>query len=470
LDTRIQWERRGITLLCAALVEPDGADEASPPSRALEGVIDKLQTFGGRVEDVTPTSVVASFGVDPVEDAPRRAAHAAMVIHKRAARTREDKSRTPGVKIGIHVAQVLMGRSASRVDIDAEAKRAQWAVLDQLLQTIGTDETVASAAAASFLERRFELVPLDVGAQSVDRPHRFTGQERRGLGLWGAMTKFVGRHDEFEVLRVRLAAAGHGQGQLVAVVGEPGVGKSRLFWEFTHSHHVHGWLVLEAGAVPYGKTTPYLPVIDLLKTYCGIGDRDDQRAIREKVTGKLLSLDPAFEGALPAFLTLLDVPVDDRAWQALDPAGRRRRTLDAVKRFLLRESQVQPLALVFEDLQWIDGGTQAVLDSLAESLPGVRLLLLGSYRPEYAHGWGSKAYYTQLRIDPLQREGAELLLETLLGTDPGLGPLKQLLIERTEGNPLFVEESVRALVETGALTGARGDYQLAPARERRAHR
>jgi hypothetical protein len=181
-----------------------------------------------------------------------------------------------------------------------------------------------------FLERRFELVPLDVGAQSVDRPYRFTGQERRGLGLWGAMTRFVGRHDEIEVLRGRVAAAGNGQGQLVAVVGEPGVGKSRLFWEFTHSPHVAGWLVLESGAVPYGKTTPYLPVIELLKTYCGIGDRDDQRAIREKVTGKLLSLDPAFEVALPAFLTLLDVPVDDLAWQALDPAGRRRRTVDAV--------------------------------------------------------------------------------------------------------------------------------------------
>ncbi|HLQ21931.1 MAG TPA: AAA family ATPase, partial [Gemmatimonadales bacterium] len=212
--------------------------------------------------------------------------------------------------------------------------------------------------------------------------------------------------------------------------------------------------------MPYGRTTPYLPVIDLLKAYCGIGDRDDRRAIREKVTGKLLSLDPAFEVALPAFLTLLDLPVDDQAWQALDPAGRRRRTLDAVKRFLLRESQLQPLVLVFEDLQWIDGGTQAVLDSLAESLPGVRLLLLGSYRPEYAHGWGSKAYYTQLRIDPLPRESAEVLLEVLLGSDPGLDTLKRLLIQRTEGNPLFLEESVRTLVETGALTGARGDYRL----------
>jgi DNA-binding NtrC family response regulator/tetratricopeptide (TPR) repeat protein len=460
--TRIQWDHRGITLLRAELVEPAGVEARSDTSRVLEDVIDKLQTFGGRVEELTPTGVVASFGVDRVDDGPRRAAHAAMVIHKGAARAREGTSRMPGVKIGLHVAQLLVGRSASRIDIDADAKRAHWPVLDQLLQTIAPDETGASAAAAPFLERRFELVPIEGGAGG-DQPYRLTGQERRGLGLWGAMTQFVGRREELEVLRGRLAAAEHGQGQFVAVVGEPGVGKSRLLWEFNHSAHVAGWLVVESGAVPYGKTTPYLPVIGLLKVYCGIAERDDQHVIREKLTGKLVALDREFEIALPAFLTLLDLPVDDRAWQALDPAGRRRRTLDALKRFLLRESQVQPLALVFEDLHWIDGETQALLEGLIESLPGARLLLLVSHRSEYAHDWGCSTSYTQLRIDPLPREGAEELLEGLLGTDPGLGPLKRLLIERTEGNPLFVEESVRALVETGAVTGTRGAYQ--PARD-----
>src|SRR6185437_5905240 len=225
------------------------------------------------------------------------------------------------------------------------------------------------------------------------------------------------------------AAAEHGQGQFVTVVGEPGVGKSRLCWEFTNSAHAAGWLALEAGAVPYGKTTPYLPAIDLLKAYCGIGERDDQRTVREKVTGRLLALDRAFEVALPAFLTLLDLPVEDRAWQALDPVGRRRRTLDALKRLLLRESQVQPLAVVFEDLHWIDGETQALLESLIESLAGARLLLLVSHRSEYAHDWGCSTSYTQLQIDPLPREGAEELLEVLLGSDPSLDPLKRLLIE-----------------------------------------
>jgi transcriptional regulator with AAA-type ATPase domain/tetratricopeptide (TPR) repeat protein len=457
--THVEWERRGITLLRAALNEPEGVDAWSQTSRALNLVIDKLQTFGGRIEELTPTGLLASFGVDPLDEAPRHAAHAALAIHKGAARADERTSPAPGIKIGIHVAQFLVGRSETRIDIDAEAKRAQWSVLGQLLQIIETNETVASADAAPFLERRFELIPIDVGDRRADQPYRLTGQERRGLGLWGAMTQFVGRHDEIEGLRGRLAGAGSGHGQLVAIVGEPGVGKSRLIWEFTHSSHVDGWLVLQAGAVPYGKTTAYLPAIDLLKAYCGIGDRDDRRAIREKVTGKLLALDPAFEFALPAFLTLLDLPVDDRAWQALDPAGRRRRTLDALKGLLIRESQVQPLVLVFEDLHWIDGETQALLDGLVESLPTARVLLLVNYRPEYQHGWVSKTYYSQLRLDALPPESAGELLSALLGDDPALEPLKRLLVRR--GNPFFIEESIRTLVETGALTRERGAYRLA---------
>jgi len=458
---RIQWEHRGITLLRADIVELAGIEAWSDTSRVLEGLIDKLQTFGGRVEELTPTGIVASFGVDRVDDAPRRAAHTAMVIHKRAERPREDKSRTPRVKIGIHVAQVLVGRSERRIDIDAEAKRAQWPVLDQLLQTVEPDETVASAAAAPFLERRFELVPIDGGQGGSGQPYRLTGQERRGLGLWGAMTKFVGRHDEIEVLRGRLDAAAHGQGQFVAVVGEPGVGKSRLFWEFTHAHHVHGWRVLEAGAVPYGQTTAYLPVIELLKAYFHIEGRAETRTIREKVTGKVLSLDRALEPSLSALLSLLEVPVEDEAWGRLDPPQRRGRTLDAVRRLLLQESQVQPLILLFEDLHWIDAETRALLDCLVESLPTARLLLLTSYRPEYRHLWGNKTCYWQLRVDPLPAESAEDLLASLLGADARLDQLKRTLIERTGGNALFLEESVRTLVETTTLIGQRGAYRLA---------
>jgi AAA ATPase domain len=279
------------------------------------------------------------------------------------------------------------------------------------------------------------------------------------------LTRFVGRDAELDTLRQALERAQSGHGQVVAVVGEPGVGKSRLFWEFTQSHRTQGWLILKSSSVSYGKATAYFPIIDLLKAYFKIQDSDDHREIREQITGKLLTLDEALRPTLSAFLALLDVPVDDTAWQELDPPQKRRRTLDAVKRLLICESQVQPLMLVFEDLHWIDSETQALLDSLVGALTTAPILLLVNYRPEYQHGWGSKASYAQLRLDPLPPESADELLQTVLGTNPGLQPLKQLLIARTEGNPFFIEESIRTLVETKVLTGEQGAYNLVEAIE-----
>ena len=217
-------------------------------------------------------------------------------------------------------------------------------------------------------------------------------------------TRFVGRDAEIEHLRRVLAQAGAGRGQVAALVGEAGVGKSRLTYEFTHSHRVQDWLILEASSVSYGKATSYLPVIDLLKGYFKIGDRDTHREMRDKVMGRVLGLDRALEPLLPPLLALLDVPVDDAAWQRLDAPQRRQRTLDAVKRLLLRESQVQPLLVVFEDLRWIDGETQALLDSLVDSLGSARLLLLVNYRPEFQHGWSGKTAYSQMRLDALGAE------------------------------------------------------------------
>jgi tetratricopeptide (TPR) repeat protein len=271
----------------------------------------------------------------------------------------------------------------------------------------------------------------------------------------------VGRQSEVDALRQASERAGAGQGQVVATVGEPGVGKSRLVYEFVHSHHTRGWLVLESASVSYGKATPYFPVIDFLKRYCHVEEHDDTRTIRAKVTGQILTLDETLQETIPALLSLLDALPEDSPFVQLDPAQRRQRTLDALKRVVLRESQVQPLAVVFEDLHWIDSETQALLDSLIESLPTACLLLLVNYRPEYHHGWGSKTYYTQLRLDPLPTASAEELLQALLGDDLSLTPLKRLLIARTEGNPFFLEESVRTLEEMRVLVGERGAYRLA---------
>jgi tetratricopeptide (TPR) repeat protein len=304
------------------------------------------------------------------------------------------------------------------------------------------------------LEAPIEIYELVAAGPRRSRLHAAAA---RGL------TRFVGRDAEIELLRRSLEHAGAGHGQAVAIVGEAGVGKSRLVWEVIHSHRVHGWLVLESGSVSYGRATPYLAVIELLRAYLRIEERDDQRELRERVAGKLLTLDRTLEPLVTPLLALLDVPVDDDAWGALDPPQRRQRILEAVKRPLLRESQVRPLLVLFEDLHWIDSESQALLDSLIESLPTARILLLVTYRPEYQHAWGSKTYYTQLRIDPLPPTSAEALLTALLGQDGSLEPLKRVLIERTQGNPFFLEETVQTLVETKVLVGERGAHRMVKA-------
>jgi transcriptional regulator with AAA-type ATPase domain/tetratricopeptide (TPR) repeat protein len=457
-EPALRWERRSLALLRVDLRKTDSVDGWSPSSRVLEGVIAKVHSFGGRVEELAPTGLVAAFGLDPAEDAPRRAAHAAMAIQKLAARAREANASEPDVVIGLHVAPVLIGRGGPRPEIDAGAKRAQWPILDQLLEGRAPGETVASREAGTFLERRFELVQVDGQVNGRAPVYRLTGQEQRGLGPWGAMTRFVGRREELEVLRSRLATAGGGRGQVMAVVGEAGVGKSRLIYEVALTQRLDGWRVLETTAVSYGQAMSYLPVIALLKVYFAIQDRDEPREVSEKVAEKLRKLDTALQPTLPAFLALLDVPVDDAAWRALDPPQRRQRTLDALRRLLLREAREQPLLLIFEDLHWIDSETQALLDSLVETLGSARLLLLVSYRPEYQHAWSSKTSYSQLRLDALPVERAGEFLDALLGEDPDLAPLKQLLVKR--GNPFFLEETVRTLVETHALDGPRGGYRL----------
>ena len=221
------------------------------------------------------------------------------------------------------------------------------------------------------------------------------------------MTRFVGRQRELEVVQAALERAGAGHGQVVALVGEPGVGKSRLVHEVTQAPDAAGWLVLQSGAVSYGTATTYLPVIDLLKAYGRIEPSDDARTAHEKLAGRLLALDRGLAAILPPLLALLDLPTHDPGWADLDPAQRRRATLDALQRLFLRESQEQPLLLVFEDLHWIDSETQALLDALVEALPTARILLLVNYRPEYTHAWGNKSAYTQLRIDPLEQASAD---------------------------------------------------------------
>jgi tetratricopeptide (TPR) repeat protein len=263
-------------------------------------------------------------------------------------------------------------------------------------------------------------------------------------------TKFVGREHEMAALRRAGQLAQGGHGQVVAAMAEAGVGKSRLFHEFKLISQ-SAWMTLEAFSVSHGKASAYLPVLELLRDYFRISATDDLRTRCEKVTGRTVALDRGLEDTLPYLFALLGLNESDDPLAQMDAQMRRRRTHEAIKRILLRESLNQPLMVVFEDLHWIDNETQSLLNLLVDSVGTARILLLVNYRLEYRHEWGNRTYYTQLRLDPLGRESAEEMLNSILGDGAELAPLKRLISERTEGNPFFMEEIYQALLDEGAL-------------------
>jgi class 3 adenylate cyclase/tetratricopeptide (TPR) repeat protein len=479
----LEGERKQVTVLFADLkgstelirdLDPEVAQRLLDP--ALRAMMDAVHRYEGTVNQVLGDGIMALFGA-PVahEDHAVRACYAALAMQGTMRCYAEEVRRSHGLemqaRVGLNSGEVVVRAIGNDLHMDYSAVGQTThlaARMEQLAMPGSIRLTAATLRLAEGLVQVHALGPFPVkglaepvevfeltGANTIRR--RLQASATRGL------TRFVGRQQELAALQQALEQARAGPGQVVAVVGEAGVGKSRLVYEFVHAHPTQGWLVLDSASVSYGKATPYFPVLDLLKRYCHLEEQDDPRTVRAKVTGQVLTLDAALQDTLPALLSLLEVLPDDSPFRALDPPQRRQRLLDALRRVLLRESQVQPLLLVFEDLHWIDTETQALLDRLVESLPTARLLLLVNYRPEYQHSWSNKTSYTQLRLDALAPASADAVLQALLGDDPSLAPLKSVLIVRTEGNPFFLEESVRALVETGVLVGERGGYRLANA-------
>jgi class 3 adenylate cyclase/tetratricopeptide (TPR) repeat protein len=477
----LEGERKQVTILFADLkdstelirdLDPEAAQQLLDP--ALRYMMEAVHRYEGTVNQVLGDGIMALFGA-PIahEDHALRACYAALAMQAIMREYTEEVRRIHGfemrIRVGLNSGEVVVRAIGNdlHMDYSAVGQTTHLAARMEQLATPGSIRlTAATLRLVEGLVQVNALGPVPVkglaepvavfeliGASAIRR--RLQAAAARGL------TRFVGREQEIEALCQALDRSGAGHGQVVAVVGEAGVGKSRLAYEFVHSHRAEGWLVLESASVSYGKATPYFPIIDLLKRYAHVEEHDDARTIRAKVTGQVLTLNDTLQEAIPALLSLLDALPADSPFQKLDPPQRRQRALDGLKRVLLRESQAQPLVLVFEDLHWIDSETQTLLDNLVESLPTARLLLLVNYRPEYQHGWGSKTYYTQLRLDPLPPVSADELLLGMLGDDPSLVSLKRLLIARTEGNPFFLEESVRTLVETGVLVGEPGSYRLA---------
>ena len=481
----LEGERKHVTVLFAdvkgsmeLLADRDPEEARKIIDPVLAHMMEAVHRYEGTVNQVMGDGIMALFGAPLAhEDHAVRACYAALRMQDLIRRYTEEARRNHGVevaiRVGINSGEVVVRSIGSdlRMDYSAVGQTTHLAARMEQLAPPGT--TRLTAETVRLAEGFVQVKPLGaIPIKGIAEPREIfelTGAAAVRTRLQAArargFTRFVGRNAELDQMQQAADLARRGRGQIVAVVGEPGVGKSRLLHEFIHSHHSQGWLVLEASSVSYGKATPFLPVTDLLRAYLRIGDRDDARSIRAKTIGTLLALDRALEDVVPAVTWLLDALEPGDAFLDLEPARRRQRAVEGIKRVFLRESGAQPLLLVFEDLHWIDAETQAALDSLVASLPTAPLLLAVNYRPEYRHDWSAKTYYRQLRIDPLPPESADELLQTLLGNDASVQPLKALLIEKTEGNPLFLEESVRTLVESGVLAGEIGSHRLVRAVE-----
>jgi predicted ATPase/class 3 adenylate cyclase len=481
-----EGERKTITALFADLKGSTALIEGLDPEEAraiidpaLQLMMDAVHRYEGYVAQALGDGIFALFGA-PIahEEHSHRALYAALRMQEEMRRY-SDTLREQGhppllMRVGLNTGEVVV-RSIRKEDLHTDyvpighstniaARMEQLAAPGSILVTEQTHRLTAGY---------FEFKPLGkTQVKGVEEPlnvyevigagplrTRLQVAARRGL------TRFVGRHTEMDQIRRALEHATAGHGQIVGVMGEPGVGKSRLFYEFKLTSQ-SGCLVLEAYSISHGKASPYLPLIELLKAYFAITLEDEERKRREKVGGKVLMLDRSLEDTLPYLFALLGIEDPTASLQQMDPQIRRRRTFEALKKLFLRESLNQPLILIFEDLHWIDTETQGFLDILSESVASARLLLLVNYRPEYRQEWGQKTYYTQLRLAPFGKAEAEEFLDVLLGATVGaqhaapLQALKHLILAKTEGTPFFMEEVVQTLAEEGVLVGERGHYRV----------
>ena len=500
---KLEGERKQVTVLFADIrgsttlvegLDPEEAQKLIDP--VLQIMMDAVHKYEGTVNQVAGDGIMALFGAPLAhEDHALRACYAALAVQEEMRRYRQrlGQSEESGLHIGVGMnsGEVVLRSIDYDLNIDYSAIGYTTHLAARMQELAGPGIVLMSSTTLRQVEGFVQVESLGpVQAKGVSQPFEAysligttSARTRFQAGVARGLTPLVGRSTEIDIFNKLVQRAAAGRGQILAMIGEPGVGKSRLVHEFTCHQLPPGWIVFEAASASYSKATPYYPVIEILRRYFGIGAGETSENIQTQVVKRVLELDSKLVDTIPPILSLLGaLPNENADWcddernllesapdigelalrfNSMDPPQRRRHVLDALKRICVRESQRQSLLLIFEDLHWIDHETQAFLDGLVDSLPMARLMLLVNYRREYNHEWSGKSYYTLLRVDPLQSSSAEELLSKLLGNNPALEPLKQLLVKRTEGNPFFAEESVRSLLESGVLVGEKGAYRLA---------
>ncbi len=445
----LRWERRHLSVLRAALVTP-AVDAPRDTRRILEILVEKVQSFGGRIEELGATGIVAAFGLEPVEDAPRRAAHAAMAVLKASERARRGGTEPLAVKIGIHVCQVMTGWVGGRAEIDQDAKRQAWAVLEAEVGRAAPHTVLVSEGAAPFLERRFDLTPIGSLDGASGQAYRLGGRERTGLGLGGRIARFVGRQREIEILEQRYREARDGAIQVVDIVGEAGIGKSRLAHELRQRLERNRLVVLQGHCTAFGRSTPFLPFIEVVRSAFLLEEADEPEEVTRKLRRGLHLLGLPAADTLPILQVLLGLEVGDEL-RGLDGEIVGTRTREALRGLLHGRCRLSPVVLMLDDLHWTDTASQEFLLRVIQSEERLPLLILCIYRPPYRPPWAGRRSVTELRLEPLSAESCIHLARHRLGIETLPDTLARLIVEKAEGNPLFAEELTRYLVESGNL-------------------
>jgi class 3 adenylate cyclase/tetratricopeptide (TPR) repeat protein len=492
----VEGERKQVTVLFADIRGSTSVVEKLDPEEVrkyfdpiLHIMMDAVHRYEGTVNQVLGDGIMALFGAPLThEDHALRACYAALAMQEAMQRYSETAREGGALKIGIGInsGEVVVRSITNDLNID-------YAALGQTTHLAARMEALAGAGAIlltfdtlreveGFVEVRSlgarELKGFSSAVQAFELTGVTTARNRLQAQAGRGLSNFVGRQDEIDLFRRLTAEAGSGKGRILALVGEAGMGKSRLVREFIQTQLPPDWKAMQAFSVSYGKAAPFFPVIELLRGYFDIAAGEDGQSAQTKILDRMLAADLTLGDAAPPILALLDalprLPAKDlerytgvveaiAKFHGMEPQEKRARTFDALKQLLLRESRAQTLLVLFEDLHWIDSETQSFLDILVESLSTASILLLVNYRPGYTHTWAAKDYYLRVRLDPLPPAGADELLGSLIGQQAELASLRELLIKRTGGNPFFIEEIVRSLAETGALVGSRGAYTLGTA-------
>jgi class 3 adenylate cyclase/tetratricopeptide (TPR) repeat protein len=477
----LEGERKQLTVLFADVQGSVALSESVDPE-TLHRIMDRffviladgVHRFEGTVNQYTGDGIMALFGA-PIahEDHARRACYAALHLTDELRRYADELRRTQGlnfvVRMGLNSGEVVVGKIGDDLRMDYTARGHTVGLAARMEQVAEPGRVYLAEDTATLVSGFFrlrDLGPFDIkGTREAVRVFELQGlgalRTRLDVSRARGFSKFVGRANETAALEAALERAIQGNGQVIGVVGEAGVGKSRLCYEFVQGCRARGLMVNEAHGVAHGKAIPFLTVLEFFRGYFGITDQDADEMARDKIAGRLLRLDEHFSEALPLLFDFLGVPDPARPVPRMDPEARQRQLFGMTRRLVHARSQRAPAVTLLEDLHWIDGGTAAFVETLVEALPGTRTLVLVNYRPEYRASWMERSYYQQLPLVPLGPEAITELLRDLLGADPSLAGLVNRIRERTGGNPFFIEEVVQSLTEAGSLQGSSGAYRLA---------